>query len=372
MKEDFTTLKVELNTREYPIYIGSALLSRAGSILPFDIKERKIFILYDRNVESHVQKLVGGLPPVTATMAMEGGEATKSYTHLHSVLDWLLEKGVNRNSVLFVVGGGVVGDLGGFAASIILRGIPFVQIPTTLLAQVDSSVGGKTGINSSKGKNLIGSFYQPSAVLCDLETLNTLPERELKAGYAEIVKYGLLGSHTFYEWLEAHGKEVLSLKPDALAHAVEASCSMKAQIVGRDEHEQAGGDRALLNLGHTFAHALEAAAGYDGRLLHGEAVSIGMVLAFRLCAKMGICSGQDTVRMEKHLKSLGLKTEISDIQPKLSQTAEEIVSLMAHDKKAVGSKIGFILVRGIGQAFQSTDVNIKDVITVVQESLSLA
>ena len=205
-------------------------------------------------------------------------------------------------------------------------------------------------------------------MLCDTATLKTLPERELKAGYAEIVKYGLLGDVKFFEWLEANGQKVLGLD-SVLTKAIETSCRAKANIVGDDEHEQSGGNRALLNLGHTFAHALEAAAGYDGRLLHGEAVSIGMVLAFRLCVKMGLATGQDATRMENHLKSCGLKTEISQIQPALKQSAEEIVELMYHDKKASGGKIGFILVRGIGQAFQSSDVNMEDVRQIVLQSM---
>lgn len=367
MSKNPVTLTVDLAERSYPIHIGEGLLERANELVPLDLAGRKIFILYDRNVEGHVRRLMSCLPDAEIK-ALEGGEPTKSYDRLQDVVDWLLENRVDRKSVLFVVGGGVIGDLGGFAASIVLRGIPFVQVPTTLLAQVDSSVGGKTGINAPQGKNLIGSFYQPVAVLCDADTLKTLPVRELKAGYAEIVKYGLLGSHKFFEWLEANGQNVLDLEPEALAQAVEVSCSMKAQIVGSDEREQAGGDRALLNLGHTFAHALEAAAGYDGRILHGEAVSIGMVLAFRLCVKMGLCSGQDATRMENHLKACGLKTEISDIAPVLDHDAHEITNLMYHDKKASSGKIGFILVREIGKAFQSSDVDMADVVAVIEDS----
>lgn len=362
-----TTLNLELGERSYPIHIGAGLLEHAADLVPLDLSGRRIFVLYDRNVEGHVKRLEHSIRPVS-TLAVEGGEPTKSYAQLQVVLDWLLQNHVDRKSVLFVVGGGVVGDLGGFAASIVLRGIPFVQVPTTLLAQVDSSVGGKTGINAPQGKNLVGSFYQPAAVLCDLDTLKTLPERELKSGYAEIVKYGLLGDAAFYDWLEANGKKVLALESDALTYAVETSCAAKARIVGSDEREQTGGDRALLNLGHTFAHALEAAAGYDGRLLHGEAVAIGMVLAFRLCVKMGLCNGQDAVRMENHLTSCGMKTEIVQINPALKQPTADIVSLMYHDKKAAGGKIGFILVRGIGQAFQSTAVDMTDVEAVVAES----
>lgn len=362
------TVTVDLAERSYPIHIGTGLLENAKNLIPLDLKGRKLFLLYDREVETHARRLVASLGDVTMK-AVPGGEPTKSWDHLQSVTDWLLENKVDRKSVLIVMGGGVVGDLGGFAASVTLRGIPFVQIPTTLLAQVDSSVGGKTGINTAQGKNLAGAFYQPIAVLCDTDTLKTLPPRELLAGYAEIVKYGLLGSREFYEWLEANGEDILALDPEPLTDAIETSCRMKAEIVGDDERESAGGDRALLNLGHTFAHALEAAAGYDGRLLHGEAVSIGLNLAHRLCVRMNLCNGQDATRVENHLKSLGLKTEIAQIAPALEQDAAQIVSLMSHDKKASGGKIAFILTRGIGEAFQSSDVNMDDVKAVVLQSL---
>lgn len=361
------SITVDLKERSYDIHIGKGLLGRAQEFVPVDIGQRKIFILHDKNVEAHAQRLMEGLPRALA-LSIEGGEKAKSFAMLQTVVDWMLSNGVDRKSLLFVVGGGVIGDLGGFAASIVMRGIDFVQVPTTLLAQVDSSVGGKTGINAAQGKNLIGAFYQPLCVLCDLDVLETLPERELKAGYAEIVKYGLLGSREFYEWLEVHGRDVLAQDESALVDAIETSCRMKAEIVGDDEREKEGGDRALLNLGHTFAHALEAACGYDGRLLHGEAVSIGLVQAFRLCVLMGICPGQDAVRVEKHLTALGLKTEISDITPPVTLSADDLVTLMGADKKASGGKIGFILARGIGEAFQSYEVDMNMVATVLSKS----
>ncbi len=369
---DYKTLNLDLGERSYPIHIGSNLLSRAVDLIPLDFTGRNVFVLYDKNVTAHMERIkqsIAGKARAIETLSLEGGEPSKSFEYLQTVIDWLLDHHVDRQSVMIVMGGGVIGDLGGFAASIILRGIPFVQVPTTLLAQVDSSVGGKTGINSPQGKNLVGTFYQPAAVLCDTDVLKTLPERELKAGYAEVVKYGLLGDTDFYNWLEGNGDKVLSLKEEQLTQAIEKSCAAKADIVGTDEREQQGGRRALLNLGHTFAHALEAAAGYDGRLLHGEAVSIGMVLAFRLCVKMGLCSGQDSTRMEKHLASCGLKTEIKQIEPNLSQSAKDITALMAHDKKASGGKITFILVRGIGQAFTSKDVDMADVESIVAQSM---
>ncbi len=359
-------ITVNLGSRSYDIHVAEQLLEKAATYV--SIAGRKTFVLHDENVKQHVDRLLKSIPDAKV-LSIAGGEKAKSYSQLEKILDWLLANGVDRKSVLFVVGGGVIGDLGGFAASIVLRGIDFVQIPTTLLAQVDSSVGGKTGINTSQGKNLVGAFYQPLAVLCDTGTLKTLPDRELKAGYAEIVKYGLLGSRDFYEWLEGNGKSLLALDASSLLEAIKTSCRMKADIVGDDEYERAGGKRALLNLGHTFAHALEAAAGYDGRLLHGEAVSIGLVLASRLCVKMDLLKGQDAVRIENHLKTLDLKTEIASIMPALSQSADDIVGLMAGDKKAAGGKIGFILMNEVGRSFQSYDVDMDLVRAVVAESL---
>lgn len=367
---EITTIDLDLGERSYPIHIGKGLLEKAVELIPFDLSDKKIFILYDKNVYPYVQVLEGALAGKVAdtkTFALKGGEPTKSYDGLQSTLDWLLENKVDRQSVLIAVGGGVVGDLGGFAASVVMRGIPYVQVPTTLLAQVDSSVGGKTGINTAQGKNLVGSFYQPKAVLCDVGTLGTLPERELQAGYAEIVKYGFINNLSFFEWLEENGGKVLALEYDAVVKAVETSCNTKAEIVAADEKES--GKRALLNLGHTFGHALEAAAKYDGRLLHGEAVAIGMMMAFDLSLKMGLCSQEDPVRAEAHLKQCGLKTKASEIAPPIKQSAEELVDLMAGDKKAQGDKIGFILTRGIGEAFQTYDVERDDVISIIQKSL---
>lgn len=356
--------------RSYAIHIGKGLLNQATSLLPFDIKDKKIFILYDENVYPYVQVLednLAGKIYSSKSLSVKGGEPTKSYDGLQKLLGWLLDNKVDRRSVLIAVGGGVIGDLGGFAASIVMRGIPYVQIPTTLLAQVDSSVGGKTGINTPQGKNLVGSFYQPKAVLCDIGTLGTLPERELQAGYAEIVKYGLINNPEFFNWLEDNGQKLLALDSDAVTHAVETSCKAKADIVKQDEHE--GGVRALLNLGHTFGHALEAACEYDGRLLHGEAVSIGMVMAFELSVKMGVCPLEDLVCLKDHLKKCGLKTKAAEIAPQIKQSAQELVEKMGGDKKAQGGKIGFILVRGIGQAFQTYDVDINDVTEIVKNSL---
>jgi len=357
------TLRVDLGERSYDIHIGGGLLSRAREFIPLSLKGRRIFVLSDINVRSHADVLIMGLghdPAHVHHMEIEGGEAAKSYARLQDVLSWMLLHKVDRGSVLVVVGGGVVGDLGGFAASIVLRGIPFVQVPTTLLSQVDSSVGGKTGINAPEGKNLIGSFYQPIAVLCDTDTLKTLPVRELKAGYAEVVKYGLIDRPDFFAWLEKQGADVLNLKAEAVMRAIETSCRAKAEIVARDEKET--GDRALLNLGHTFGHALEALAGYDGRLLHGEGVSIGMIMAFDLSVRMGLCPAADLERLRAHATSVGLRTRVGDI---LTATPEDVVAKMAHDKKNVSGVLTFILARGMGRSFRCADVRREDVLQTV-------
>lgn len=365
------TLTVELDDRSYPIHIGKGLLEKFADLVPLDMKERKVFILYDKSTYPYAQVIeetLAGKCADTKMHGISGGEKTKSYDGYERVLGWLLDNKVTRRDVLVAVGGGVIGDLGGFAAATVLRGISFIQVPTTLLAQVDSSVGGKTGINTPQGKNLVGAFYQPQAVLCDIGTLGTLPERELQAGYAEIVKYGLINDAPFFEWLEENADKVLALDHEAVTHAVEKSCANKAAVVAADERE--AGQRALLNLGHTFGHALEAAAGYDGSLLHGEAVAIGMMMAHDLSAKMGLCAQEMPSRIEEHFKKIGMKTKASDIKPSLKHNAEDIAALMAGDKKAKGDgKIGFILSRGIGEAFQTDEVNMDDVVSVVKESL---
>jgi 3-dehydroquinate synthase len=260
-----------------------------------------------------------------------------------------------------------VGDHTGFAAAITLRGLDYIQVPTTLLAQVDSSVGGKTGINTSHGKNLVGAFYQPRLVLIDTETLTTLPERHMLAGYAEIVKYAFIRDTAFFEWLEANGADVIARAPDALTHAIATSCQAKADIVGTDEREAAA--RALLNFGHTFGHALEAACQYDRRLLHGEAVSVGMALAFATSAHMGLCPEADATKAIAHMARMDLPTRISDIQDFPALTAEQIIDLMGSDKKASGGRLTFILSRGIGQAFITQDVDMNIMHTIISRSL---
>lgn len=355
-------VKVDLDERSYDISIGRGLLSCVEDFLPFDIKGRKLFLFTDINVEPYAKGLRDKFKDMGASwcelLVFPAGEATKSYERLQEAHNWMLENNVHRNSVVFAVGGGVIGDLSGFAASSILRGVPYVQIPTSLLAQVDSSVGGKTGINTSYGKNLVGSFYQPKAVVIDTKTLKSLPERELYSGYAEVVKYGLLGDRDFFKWLEeGNGKRILSLDEEAIAKAIEICCKTKADVVKADERE--GGKRALLNLGHTFAHAFETLAGYDGSLLHGEAVSMGMVQAFNLSASMGLCSDEYYKRVVAHFRDVGLPVDAGDSNAKealVGVDIENYKSIMRRDKKAQDGKMVFVLANSIGDAFVHKEV----------------
>jgi 3-dehydroquinate synthase len=279
----------------------------------------------------------------------------------------LLEEKVERNDVVIAFGGGVIGDLAGFAAAVLRRGVRFVQVPTSLLAQVDSSVGGKTGINAPQGKNLIGAFHQPSLVLADTEVLGTLTERDYLAGYGEVAKYGLLGDSYFFQWLEGNASRAASGDMAARIHLVKRSVEMKAEIVTRDETEQ--GDRALLNLGHTFCHALESATQYDGsRLLHGEGVAIGCALAFELSARLGLCSQEDPSRVRAHFRDMKMKVDLSDIAGELPD-ADGLIALMGQDKKVVDGKLRFILARGIGEAFITSDVPPEVVRDVLKEAL---
>lgn len=361
------TLTVDLGDRSYPIHIGEGLLDALPDLVPLDLEGRSIFILTDENVfMPHAQGVADAVKGNAARVeikTVKAGERSKSYDTLQEVLNWLLENKVDRSSVLIAVGGGVVGDLGGFAASIIMRGVPYIQVPTTLLSMVDSSVGGKTGINTAQGKNLVGTFYQPVAVIADTKALETLPNREMLAGYAEVVKYGLIDRPDFFEWLETNRAGVLDLNTDALMHAIATSCEAKAEIVAADEKES--GKRALLNLGHTFGHALEAEAGYDGTLLHGEGVSIGMVLAHRLSERMGLCPAKDVTAVTHHLEQAGLPVHIP-----FQTNSDVLMKTMMSDKKVRKGKLTFVLTKGIGQAFLNADVDMKDVETIWNEALS--
>ena len=352
-----TSIRVELADRAYDILIGENLLSNASTYLAPVLARPRIVIITDKIVSSlHLAPLrasLNGAGIQNDVIVVSPGEATKNFTQLQGVLNRLLDLRVERKDTILALGGGVVGDLAGFAAAILHRGVNFVQVPTTLLAQVDSSVGGKTAINAAQGKNLIGAFYQPKMVLSDVATLDSLPTRELRAGYGEVVKYGLIDDFPFFEWLEEHGSDVLSGNRAALCHAIAVSCRSKAAIVARDERE--GGDRALLNLGHTFAHALEAESGYDGRLLHGEAVAIGLHMAFALSSELGLCPRQETDRLQRHLISTGLPATVDQIGLK-GLTPEIIMQHMRQDKKVTDGRLTFILARGIGQAFIENNV----------------
>lgn len=352
------TIPVHLGHRSYDITIGENLLHHAGKLLTAKLPRKTTAIVTDANVaKHHLQTLQDSLAQqgITSTaIVMPPGETTKGYAGLAEVCDKLLGAGIERKDQVIALGGGVIGDLAGFASAILRRGVNFIQIPTSLLAQVDSSVGGKTGINSPLGKNLIGAFHQPSRVLIDLSLLRTLPQRQRSAGYAEVVKYGLLGDATFFNWLDQHVEEVVSCAQGAIDHAVLVSCETKARIVAEDETET--GVRALLNLGHTFGHALEAATGYSDTLLHGEAVAIGMVQAFRFSETQGLCAKGTADKVSKHLARANLPTHVSAIKATLPPPAA-LVEIMRQDKKASGGKLTFILTRGIGEAFIAKDVN---------------
>ncbi|MBP8931644.1 MAG: 3-dehydroquinate synthase [Paracoccus sp.] len=351
------TVHVDLGARSYDVRIGQGLLARAGKEITALAGPRRVAILTDETVAAlHLPALREALAAegIEATaLALPAGEATKNWTALGEATEWLLAQKIERKDLVIALGGGVIGDLAGFAAAILRRGVRFVQIPTSLLAQVDSSVGGKTGINSPQGKNLIGAFHQPSLVLADIDVLNTLTPRDFRAGYGEVAKYGLLGDEGFFEWLEGNATGLAS---DAALrqHAVRHSVQMKADIVQRDETEQ--GDRALLNLGHTFGHALESATGYSDRLLHGEGVAIGCALAFELSAKMGLCSQEAPSRVAAHFAAMGLPSRIRDIPGDLPDD-EALIALMGQDKKVQDGKLRFILARGIGRAFVTDAVD---------------
>ena len=367
--ESATKVHVPLGDRAYDILIGRGLLSEAGvRIAP--LGARAAAIVSDETVaQLHADRLVASLAERgmrSDTILVPPGEGSKSYADLARVCDAVLAARIERGDIVVALGGGVVGDLAGFAAAIVRRGLRFVQIPTTLLAQVDSSVGGKTGINSRHGKNLVGAFYQPSLVLADTSLLDTLPPRELRAGYAEVAKYGLIDNEEFFAWCEANWYGILAGGPERDA-AVARCCEAKAAVVARDERED--GDRALLNLGHTFAHALERVTGYDAaRLVHGEAVAIGLALAFRFSAKLDLCSREDAYRVEDHLAEAGLPTRLQDV-PGGCGSAEHLLEAMAQDKKVKAGALTFILARGIGRSFIATGVPVEAVRTFLVTEL---
>jgi len=362
---------VALGERSYDVTIGTGLLPEAGTRLaPFFRRPRTVIVSDETVAALHLSALQVGL--ATSGIASDAvivppGEGSKNWATLERVVEALLAAKVERDDLVIALGGGVIGDLAGFACAVLRRGVGFIQVPTSLLAQVDSSVGGKTGINSPLGKNLIGAFHQPRYVLIDIDVLDTLDGREFLSGYGEVVKYGLLGDAPFFDWLERAGPRLRDGDKAARIEAVERSVSAKAGIVSRDEKEN--GERALLNLGHTFAHALEAATGYSDRLLHGEAVAVGTGLAFALSARLGLCSQETPSRVGAHFADMGLRRTLSDIPGPLPD-ADGLIALMAQDKKVRDGVPSFILARGIGEAFVSRDVPPDAVRSVLVEALA--
>ncbi len=355
-------IKVALAGRPYEVRVEAGLLQNvAQHCAPF-LRKKSVPIVTDENVARHWREAISASFTAAGYQphwhVLPPGEQAKSWNHLAKTVDWLLAHEVERGDHIIALGGGVVGDLTGFAASILKRGCNFIQLPTTLLAQVDSSVGGKTAINTDAGKNLVGAFHQPSLVLADLDALGTLPAREIRAGYAEVIKYGILGDAGFFDWCETNGAAVVEGEKSALEYAVASSVASKAQIVAQDERETSG-MRALLNLGHTFGHALEAQTGFSDRLLHGEGVALGMVLAARYSARRGLISANDAKRVTMALHVAGLPTEISLLRLKCDGQA--LANHMLHDKKMDAGVLPFILLRGIGAAFLDREVSLADI-----------
>ncbi len=355
------TVTVALGARSYPILIEAGLLGRAADHLAPLARGRTMAIVTDENVRPHCVTLQAALTAAgvrSEAIVLPAGEGTKSWEHLAALCDRLLDLGIERGDHVVALGGGVIGDLVGFACAILKRGCGFVQIPTTLLAQVDSSVGGKTAINTRAGKNLIGAFHQPALVLIDPSVLDTLPPREVRAGYAEVVKYGLIDDRDFFEWCEAHGAALIAGDPDARVHAIAHAVGAKARIVAADEHET-NGVRALLNLGHTFGHALEAEAGFSRALIHGEGVAAGCALAFAFSAAQGICTGQDAGRVAAHWRSVGLPDGLAAAG--IAASGARLVDHMRHDKKMAAGTLPFLLARGIGETYLDTTVDLAEV-----------
>jgi 3-dehydroquinate synthase len=355
-----SVVRVELGERAYGVTIEAGLLGRAADHLAPHAPNGRVFVVTDENVAAaQGARLAAGLEGLAVeTVAIAPGEESKSWATLAALIDRLLALGIERGEPIVAFGGGVIGDLAGFAASILQRGTPYVQVPTSLLAMVDSSVGGKTAIDVPAGKNLVGAFHQPRLVLIDPDVLATLPARQMRAGYAEIVKAALIGDADFFAWLEANGAAVLAGDPAALAHAITASVAFKAAIVAEDEREISG-RRALLNLGHTFAHAIEAEAGFSDRVPHGEAVAAGLALAFDLSVARGLCAADEARRVRRHLDAAGLPKSLADLGVRTAGAA--LAARMAGDKKKAGGRVAFILARAVGDAFVARDVELEEV-----------
>jgi 3-dehydroquinate synthase len=366
-------LRVDLGPRAYDIHIGQGLLEQAGDILSPLLEQKRVFVITDHNVAAaQGDRLKRGLARSSIAseyISLPPGEETKSFAQLESLLGRLLDLGVERGDLLVAFGGGVIGDLAGFAAAILRRGCRFVQIPTTLLAQVDSAVGGKTAINAPQGKNLIGAFHQPSAVIADISTLNSLPERQLRAGYAEVVKYGFIEDAAFFEWLESTGKAVLAGDPAARIRAIERSCAAKARFVTADERER--NKRALLNFGHTFGHAFEAAGKYSNRLLHGEAVALGMSLAFDYSVRCKMAPQSDAQRAKAHLHQVGLPVSIADLDSEPTLSVGALAAALMQDKKVESGQLTLILARKIGDVDIVKNASLEDVTNFLQDKIAL-
>ena len=360
-------ITIDLGTRSYAIHIGRGLLAHAHDHLASIIKDRQVVIIADKTPAKHwLKPLEASLKTSTpcTSITIKGGESAKSLANYSALVEKILDLGITRDTILVALGGGVIGDLVGFMAASLLRGLDFIQIPTTFLAQVDSAVGGKTGINAKAGKNLIGAFHQPKAVLIDLDCLETLPLREMRAGYAETVKYGLLGDAKFFTWLEQHGADVLQKNQKPLITAIRHCCQAKAAIVAADETES--GKRALLNLGHTFAHAFETEAGYAGDLLHGEAVAAGLGHAFALSHRLGFIDTEACQRLAAHLRQAALPTWRSDLPKKVAHAdSARLISHMQKDKKARANRLVLVLVRAIGDAFIAKDIARADITAIL-------
>lgn len=361
-------LSVSLGERSYDIWVGGGLIGHAADYIKPLLNRPKVAVVTDDQVaQHHLDRLLLSLTSAEIEVShkiIPAGEVSKSFSSLEDLSIWLLDQNIERGDIIIALGGGVIGDLTGFAASILKRGTRFVQIPTTLLAQVDSSVGGKTGINVAQGKNLIGAFHQPDLVLADSDVLKTLPKRQLAAGFAEVIKYGALGDAAFFSWLETNATKVLNLDDAAIRYAVKRSCEMKAEIVARDERE--AGDRALLNLGHTFGHAFEALTGFTDQLFHGESVALGMILAFQLSRDLGLCSKEDAERISALVEASGLPHHMQLVD-EASFAADDLIEAMGQDKKVVQGKMRFVLSRGLGHSFIADKVTKEQLKTFLTE-----
>ncbi len=377
MTADPTRVAVNLAERSYDVIIGKGLLAGAGELLKPLLAQPRLAVITDETVAPlylpGLKQSLAGAGLACTEMVLPAGEASKDFAHLEAVLGDLLAARIERGEAVLALGGGVIGDLAGLAASLLRRGVDLIQAPTTLLAQVDSAIGGKTGINTRHGKNLVGTFHQPRLVLCDTLVLDSLPQRDLRAGYAEVVKYGLLGDADFFAWLEHNGAALLAGDVVARRRAVIESCRTKARLVAADERESDA--RALLNLGHTFAHALEAEAAYGGGLNHGEAVAVGLCLAFELSARLGLAAPGEAQRVRRHLAAVGLPIDPGQVLESREEEggetrAERLLDHMRQDKKVQGGRLVFVLARGIGEAFVSNDVAEAEVRALLTASLA--